>query len=205
MALLLPHPDCGLWRESATGQRHEAAPRRGCRMPSPSEPGMRGRVCAGLGSSLSFIRPSARTVQGLWYRGPVGDADTAIGTRKAAGARRVGEPLSRHLAGRAFNAVVRTLTVPGIQDTQCGFKMSRRRQPRRCFRVSRWMAGPSTSKSSPWHGCVARASARSRSSGFRADSRLRMFPDSLRMLREVLRIRLGARRGAYDKAPSRSR
>ena len=53
----------------------------------------------------------------------LGDADIAIGTREGAGARRVGEPLSRHLAGRAFNAVVRNLTVPGIQDTQCGFKM----------------------------------------------------------------------------------
>ena len=48
----------------------------------------------------------------------LGEADIAIGTREGAGARRVGEPLSRHLAGRAFNAVVRNLTVPGIQETQ---------------------------------------------------------------------------------------
>jgi dolichyl-phosphate beta-glucosyltransferase len=53
----------------------------------------------------------------------LGDFDIAIGTREGAGARRVGEPVSRHLAGRAFNTLVRWLLVPGIQDTQCGFKM----------------------------------------------------------------------------------
>ena len=33
---------------------------------------------------------------------------------------------------------------------------------------------------------------------FRADSRLRMLPDSLKMLREVFRICLGAWRGVYE-------
>ncbi|MFN8523105.1 MAG: dolichyl-phosphate beta-glucosyltransferase [Chloroflexota bacterium] len=45
-----------------------------------------------------------------------------IATREGLGARRIGEPVTRHLMGRVFNAVVRTLAVPGIQDTQCGFK-----------------------------------------------------------------------------------
>jgi glycosyltransferase involved in cell wall biosynthesis len=52
--------------------------------------------------------------------------DIAIGSREGVGARRLGEPEYRHLMGRAFNAVVRLLLLPGIHDTQCGFKLFRR-------------------------------------------------------------------------------
>lgn len=45
-----------------------------------------------------------------------------IGSREGLGAKRVSEPFYRHLMGRVFNLIVRTLTVRGIQDTQCGFK-----------------------------------------------------------------------------------
>jgi dolichyl-phosphate beta-glucosyltransferase len=53
----------------------------------------------------------------------VRDADVAIATREGAGARRVGEPWRRHLVGRAFNGLVQLLLLPGLNDTQCGFKM----------------------------------------------------------------------------------
>ncbi len=52
--------------------------------------------------------------------------DVAIGSREGAGARRLGEPEYRHLMGRAFNLLVRALLLPGIHDTQCGFKLFRR-------------------------------------------------------------------------------
>jgi dolichyl-phosphate beta-glucosyltransferase len=51
--------------------------------------------------------------------------DVIIGSREAPGSRRIGEPLRRHLIGRAFNAVVQVFALPGINDTQCGFKMLR--------------------------------------------------------------------------------
>jgi dolichyl-phosphate beta-glucosyltransferase len=51
--------------------------------------------------------------------------DLAIGSREAPGARRVGEPWRRHAIGRIFNWIVRGVAVPGIQDTQCGFKLLR--------------------------------------------------------------------------------
>ncbi|MGI8908377.1 MAG: dolichyl-phosphate beta-glucosyltransferase [Candidatus Sumerlaeaceae bacterium] len=35
----------------------------------------------------------------------------------------VRQPASRELAGRVFNAAVQTLLVPGLLDTQCGFKL----------------------------------------------------------------------------------
>ena len=51
--------------------------------------------------------------------------DIAIGSREGAGARRFGEPPYRHLMGRVFNGLVRLLLVPGVHDTQCGFKLFR--------------------------------------------------------------------------------
>lgn len=52
-------------------------------------------------------------------------SDIAIGSREGVGARRFGEPPYRHLMGRVFNGLVRLLLVPGIHDTQCGFKLFR--------------------------------------------------------------------------------
>ncbi len=50
------------------------------------------------------------------------DYDIAIGTREGPGAVRVDEPWSRHVMGRVFNRLVTTVLVPHIEDTQCGFK-----------------------------------------------------------------------------------
>jgi glycosyltransferase involved in cell wall biosynthesis len=46
----------------------------------------------------------------------------AIASREGKGSHRIGEPHYRHIMGRAFNGFVRTLLLPGIHDTQCGFK-----------------------------------------------------------------------------------
>ncbi|MCH8897322.1 MAG: glycosyltransferase family 2 protein [Chloroflexi bacterium] len=51
--------------------------------------------------------------------------DIAIGSREAPGSRRIGEPSKRHIMGRLYNALVRLLAVPGVDDTQCGFKCFR--------------------------------------------------------------------------------
>lgn len=49
--------------------------------------------------------------------------DVVIGSREIAGAKRDVEPWYRHLMGRGFNIVVQLLTISGISDTQCGFKL----------------------------------------------------------------------------------
>src|SRR5690242_15315620 len=49
-------------------------------------------------------------------------AGIAIASREASGAHRYGEPWSRHAMGRVFNRLVQILVLPGVQDTQCGFK-----------------------------------------------------------------------------------
>jgi dolichyl-phosphate beta-glucosyltransferase len=59
--------------------------------------------------------------------------DLAIGTREGPGAVRIDEPESRHLMGRVFNGLVTTLLVPGIDDTQCGFKCFSRRAAEALF------------------------------------------------------------------------
>jgi len=46
-----------------------------------------------------------------------------FGSREIIGAQRQKEPFYRHLMGRVFNLVVQTLAVPGMLDTQCGFKL----------------------------------------------------------------------------------
>jgi glycosyltransferase involved in cell wall biosynthesis len=46
-----------------------------------------------------------------------------IGSREAPGSARIGEPWRRHVVGRAFNLLVQAVVLPGVQDTQCGFKL----------------------------------------------------------------------------------
>lgn len=52
--------------------------------------------------------------------------DIIIGSREGQGASRIDEPFYRHFMGRVFNLIVRVLLLPGLQDTQCGFKLFRR-------------------------------------------------------------------------------
>ncbi len=51
------------------------------------------------------------------------DYDMAIGSREVQGSAREREPIYRHLMGKGFNIMVKLLTVRGIHDTQCGFKV----------------------------------------------------------------------------------
>jgi dolichyl-phosphate beta-glucosyltransferase len=51
------------------------------------------------------------------------DFDIVICSREGHGAQRVGEPIYRHLVGRIFNTFVQVVALPGIKDTQCGFKL----------------------------------------------------------------------------------
>ena len=64
-------------------------------------------------------------------------ADVAIASRTIPGAVEVGTaPLGRGLMSRLFNCVVRMLLLPGITDTQCGFKGFTAAAARRIFEVA---------------------------------------------------------------------
>jgi glycosyltransferase involved in cell wall biosynthesis len=49
--------------------------------------------------------------------------DIIIASREGATAHRIGEPAYRHFMGRVFNWLVQLLLLPGIEDSQCGFKL----------------------------------------------------------------------------------
>lgn len=136
----------------------------------------------------------------------LGDDDIAIGSREAPGARRIGEPAYRHIMGRVFNAVVRLLLLPGIQDSQCGFKcLHRAVATELCARqtVTGW-------------GFDAELLYIARLRGYRVrevpitwyympGSQVHAVRDTLTMLRDVLTIRLNGLRGRYPPRPLATR
>jgi len=91
--------------------------------------GKAGAVLAGLnaahGTIAGFIDADMATPLSTWFeceKALARGANIAIASREGIGAHRVGEPAYRHFMGRAFNGLVRLLLLPGIHDTQCGFK-----------------------------------------------------------------------------------
>jgi len=131
---------------------------------------------------------------------PAFDTDVAIGSREGIGARRVGEPLFRHVAGRVFNSLVRFSTIRDIQDTQCGFKMFSAAAAETIFprvTVEGWAFDIEVLYLARLHKLRVREIPIEWH--FRADSRLRMGRDSIAMLREVMRVRRRARRGDYSR------
>ena len=135
---------------------------------------------------------------------PAVDADVVIGTREGVGARRVGEPAHRHLAGRGFNTAVRFLLVPGIHDTQCGFKMFTGAAADAIFphvTVTGWAFDIEVLYLARLRGL--RLHEVPIEWHFRAESRVRMLRDSVGMFAELLRIRARAWRGDYQQAHGR--
>jgi dolichyl-phosphate beta-glucosyltransferase len=127
--------------------------------------------------------------------------DVAIGSREGMAARRVGEPLYRHLVGRVFNLFVQRILLPGIADSQCGFKMFTANAVASIFphvtvdgwafdvevlTIARARALRVVEVPIEWH--------------YRNDSRLSLVADGVGMLRELIRIRSRARRGRYGRA-----
>jgi len=53
----------------------------------------------------------------------INDYQVIIGSREIKGATRDKEPWYRHFMGRGFNILVQFLAIPGVYDTQCGFKL----------------------------------------------------------------------------------
>jgi len=126
-------------------------------------------------------------------------APVVIGSREGAGARRVDEPVYRHLMGRVFNRVVQALAVPGIEDSQCGFKAFRADAARAIFSRQR-IDG---------FGFDVEVLYLARRLGFgirvmplrwehKENSRVAPVRDTLAMLTDVLRVRFNAWRGRYS-------
>jgi dolichyl-phosphate beta-glucosyltransferase len=116
--------------------------------------------------------------------------DIAITTRQGPGAKRYNEPLTRHISGRLFNLVVRTVTGLPFGDTQCGYKSFSARAAEDIFsrcHVDGWafdvevlyiaMLRMYTVKELPieWQSYD--------------DSKIKLFRDAIRMFRDVVTIK----------------
>jgi dolichyl-phosphate beta-glucosyltransferase len=128
--------------------------------------------------------------------------DIAIASREGAGAVRHDEPFHRHLMGRIFNFLVRTLAVPGVQDTQCGFKCFTREAAFFLFplqRIDGWGFDVEILHIASRHGL--RMVEVPVHWYYGQNSRIRPIQNTISMVVELLRIRLNGRRGYYDKQP----
>ena len=129
--------------------------------------------------------------------------DIAIGSREAKGAVRYNEPPYRHLGGRGINFIVQLLILPGLNDTQCGFK---------CFRAD--MAKDIFQKQTlhGWSFDIELLHI-ARRRGYRvqeipihwyhfADSKVSALRDAVRMIQDIFRIHANTWRGMYDRNAS---
>jgi glycosyltransferase involved in cell wall biosynthesis len=125
--------------------------------------------------------------------------DIAIGSREASGAVRYQEPPYRHLGGRAVNTMIRVLALPGLQDTQCGFKCFRREVVQDLFKfqtmpgfsfdvellyIARRRRYRIAEIPIPWY--------------YNTETKVRVFQDTLRMGLDLLKIRWNGWKGVYD-------
>jgi dolichyl-phosphate beta-glucosyltransferase len=127
--------------------------------------------------------------------------DIAIASREAKGAVRYNEPSYRHLGGRGINFLIQTLILPGLNDTQCGFKCFRAEVAEDVFNRQTLMS---------WSFDIELLYI-ARRHGYRiveipihwhhfSDSKVSAVPDAVRMIRDIFRIHAKARRGIYDHA-----
>jgi len=134
----------------------------------------------------------------LFLSSKVLDYDIAIGSREASGARRVGEPSLRHIMGRVYNFLIRIFLLPGLMDTQCGFKCYKGDVARELFPLQRL----------PGWGFDMEVLFLARKRGFsihelpiewhyRSESKVRPVRDSLAMTWEILRVRWHNLKGLY--------
>ncbi|HKI70231.1 MAG TPA: glycosyltransferase family 2 protein, partial [Verrucomicrobiae bacterium] len=125
--------------------------------------------------------------------------DIAIGSREAPGAIRYDEPGYRHWGGRGINLLIRLLALPGLRDTQCGFKCFRADIAEDIFQfqtfevisfdpeilfIARLRGYKIVELPIPWY--------------YSDESRINLFQDTLVMIIDLLTIRRNARRGLYD-------
>ncbi len=120
-----------------------------------------------------------------------GKVDIAFGSRALPESRvEIEQNLMRRVMGRTFNFLVRALALPGVRDTQCGFK---------CFKgdVARDLFSKQVTEGFAFD---VELLARAVQQGYRiqevpirwlnvASSTVRPFRDSLKMLRDLLRVK----------------
>ena len=126
--------------------------------------------------------------------------DLAIASREASGAIRYNEPSYRHLGGRMINLMIRSLVLPGLHDTQCGFKCFHSSVVQDLFN-SLTLAGLSFDIELLYVARLRgyRLAEVPISWYFKAESKVNPLRDALRMGADVITIRRNAKRGVYER------
>lgn len=138
--------------------------------------------------------------------------EVVIGSRELLGAKRDSEPWYRHLMGRGFNLVVQTLAVSGIRDTQCGFKLFSAAATTTLFPALH-VYGRQNQRHDAFTGAFdVEVLFLARRLGWKIKEvpiewhhhetdRVSPIKDSVRMFRDIVRVRLAVLKGAYPKRP----
>jgi glycosyltransferase involved in cell wall biosynthesis len=125
--------------------------------------------------------------------------DIAIASREAAGAVRYDEPFRRHLSGRIFNSLIRLVVLPGLDDTQCGFKCFSAKVVEHIFPLQTM---PGWSFDVELLYIARRKGFKIQEIGipwyFNPETKVSLVRDSLRMAADLFAIRRNARQGKYD-------
>lgn len=137
------------------------------------------------------------------------DFDIVIASREGIGANRVNEPAHRHLMGRVFNMLVQLIALPGINDSQCGFKLFRKKAAKEIFkRLSIYGDDAKELKKGYMGAFDVEVLYLARKLGFKIKevsvtwtyvqtTRLNPLSDSFNMLKDVIRVRLNDLKGVY--------
>lgn len=131
---------------------------------------------------------------------PACDSDISIASRETAGAFRHNEPPYRHLTGRIFNLMIRLLVLPGLKDTQCGFKCFREEVARDIFQYQTllgWAFDVEVLVIARLHGW--KITEVPINWYYFQGSKVNVLRDSLRMFSDLLLIRSNTRRGMYAR------
>ncbi len=139
------------------------------------------------------------------------DYDIAIASREAEGANRIGEPWYRHIIGRVFNLIVQLVALPGLNDTQCGFKLFKRRAAEKIFKNLKIYGDDMEDSRGAFFGAFdVEVLFLARKFGYKVKevpvvwkykktTRLNLVSNSWKMFRDVLKVRLYDLRGRYEK------
>ena len=132
-----------------------------------------------------------------------GDCDVAIASRALPESNLdVRQPAHREWMGRAFNKIVQTLAVPGIVDTQCGFKAFRGDVAKRLFAMAQidgFGFDPEILFLAHKFGYTIREIPVTWR--HRDNSRVNPLTAPFSMFRELLEVRWNDARGLYDEDP----
>lgn len=125
--------------------------------------------------------------------------DISIASREAPGAIRYHEPHFRHMGGRLMNWLIQLFILPGLNDTQCGFKCFSKQAAKDLFNhqtlpgwsfdiellyIARQRGYKIQEIPVPWY--------------YHQESKVNAIRDAIQILKDIQTIRSNATQGIYD-------